>query len=121
MRTVLDSCFNPYTGQHVYLYAPDMNQPDYTLATADILTAATLAGPEAKKAAVRAVLEAYFPATGEPQPVPAVCRNARQGEIALMIQADGRVEHWEGTTFRVTYGNLREAMEGIDALPRKQT
>ncbi len=42
-----------------------MNQPDYTLATADILTAATLAKPEAKKAAVKAVLEAYFPATGE--------------------------------------------------------
>ncbi len=92
-----------------------MNQPDYTLATADILTAATLAGPEAKKAAVRAVLETYFPATGdtEAQPVPAVCRNARLGEIALMIQADGRVEHWEGMTYRESYIDLDSAVEDI--------
>lgn len=155
-----------------------MNQPDYTNATADVLTAATLAKPEAKKAAVKAILESYFPATGGPetvrvtlpanvsdemaniilringatttveknrwakdghqlqtsqllqeiagccfpptgdaQPVPPILRHARPGEIALLIQADGRVEHWEGTTYRVTYTNLQDAMTGIDKLP----
>lgn len=91
-----------------------MNQPDYTLATADVLTAATLARPEAKKAAVRAVLESYFPATGETRTdVPPLLRQQRPHEIALMILKDGRTELWEGTTYRGTFNDLDTAVADI--------
>lgn len=84
--------------------------PDYTAATADVLTAATLAKPEAKKAAVRAVLESYFPATGEIQPHPdsmmAKC-------TALLIEPSGRVQLWEGRVYRGTFTDLDTAVSDI--------
>lgn len=82
--------------------------PDYTTATADVLTAATLAKPEAKKAAVKAVLESYFPATGE-TPAP---WNGTVDHI-LKINPDGRVEEWEGSTYRATYLDVADAANEI--------
>ncbi len=86
----------------IAINVPIMQIPDYTLATADILTAATLAKLEAKKAAVKAVLEAYFPATGPIDP------SGASGFHLLKLLPDGRVEEWEGSTYRGVFINIQD-------------
>jgi hypothetical protein len=86
-----------------------MNQPDYDTATADILTAATLAKPEARKAAVKAVLQSYFPATVE-GPSLGVHAQFHQGTV-LIVHSDGAVEEWEGTTYRARWQDLQHYVD----------
>jgi len=99
---------DPNCGQDIFkLFIPKPMTPDYTNAIADLLTVATLAKPEVKKAAMLAILKFYFPSSGE---TPAVFRNMKSSEIGLIVLPDGQVERWEGMTYRGTYATYEAAM-----------
>lgn len=90
--------------------------PDhYTAAIGDILTAATLAHPEAKAAAVRAVMQSYFPTTGAGAPQKPSVPITAELEHVLILRRNGQVEEWEGNVFRGTFMSLQGATDDLKA------